>query len=76
MNLKVDDWVKISCCDHSLFHKDSKSVKVFVGKIKSIFNAFDHNGDNWIIEVKSKNGEWFLYKPNIDGGTIIKIKES
>jgi hypothetical protein len=71
MDIKDGDRVRIVCKDRSIDKNDI--MKVFEGKVVSVFNAFDKNGDNWHIEVRGPSGGWFLYKPNIDGGTIEKI---
>lgn len=68
MDIVEGDRVKITCRDRTIDR--TEATKVFEGRVISVFNAFDRNGDNWHIEVRGKCGGWFLYKPNIDGGTI------
>lgn len=68
MNISDGAFVKITCNDRTI--DNSTATKTFEGYVISTFNAFDNEGDNWLIEVRSKNGGWFLYKPRIDGGTI------
>lgn len=72
MDIKDGDMVRIVCNDRTI--NDSTATKIFTGRVVSVFNAFDSEGDNWFIEVKSGNGGWFLYKPRIDGGTIEVVK--
>lgn len=71
MDIKDGDRVRIVCKDRSI--DKNEIMKIFEGKVVSVFNALDKDGDNWHIEVRNSNGGWFLYKPNIDGGTIEKI---
>lgn len=71
MDIKDGDLVRIVCKDRTIDKSDA--VKIFEGKVISVFNALDQNGDDWHIEVRSTHGGWFLYKPRIDGGTIDKI---
>jgi hypothetical protein len=75
MNIEIGDTVKVVCWDRTLF-EDRDAEKVFIGKIKSVFNAFDNEGDNWFYEISSSTGKWFLYKPRIDGGTISIISKA
>lgn len=68
MDIRVGDTVKIICRDMTF--SDPAATKVFVGKVISLFNALNRDGsDNWQIEVRNLHS-WFLYKPQIDGGTI------
>lgn len=71
---KVGDKVKVVCNDHTIIDRKSTAQKTFIGFIKSIFNACDKNGDNWHYEITGPDG-WFLYKPNIDGGSITLLKK-
>lgn len=70
MEIKTGSFVRVTCFDRSRFDKDPNMKKVFTGFVKSAFNAFDNEGDNWFYELSNTKGEWFLYKPRIDGGTI------
>lgn len=71
MDIIEGDSVRIVCNDRTINEKTA--IKRFEGKVVSVFNALDQSGDNWQIEVKNSKGGWFLYKPNIDGGTIERI---
>jgi hypothetical protein len=75
MNLEVGDKVKVVCVDRSRFDSDPNATKVFVGTLKSIFNAFDKDGDSWHYEIAGESSGWFLYKPRIDGGTITLLQK-
>lgn len=74
MDISVGDTVEVVCIDRSRFDQDPTAKKVFHGVIISIFNALDSNGDNWEYEIKSSTGEWFLYKPSLDEGSITKLQ--
>lgn len=73
-NLSIGDIVKVECVDHAKIVQDG-IPKTITGKIESIFNAFDAQGDNWIIEIKTEC-RWFLYKPRFDGGTVTVLVKS
>jgi hypothetical protein len=72
-NISVGDLVKIECVDAANMRPNAE-LKKMTGRVISIFNALDKDGDNWIIEVRS-NTQWFLYKPKLDGGTISVLEK-
>ena len=72
MDIQEHDLVRVVCKDRTI--TKSEASKIFEGKVVSVFNALDKNGDNYIIEIRASDGSWFLYKPNIDGGTITKVE--
>lgn len=75
MDLCVGDLVRVRCKEH-MMNPALEKERVFIGTIVSLFNAFSPEGeDNWIIEIKCQPSGWFLYKPNIDLGSIEKIDE-
>jgi hypothetical protein len=73
-DLSVGDKVRVECDDVAAFKPGQ--TKVITGEIVSLFNALDVSGDSWHIEIKGPRGEWFLYKPNIDGGKITVLKKA
>lgn len=72
MEINEGDTVKVVCNDKASIEPKEK---VFKGIVQSIFNALDKDGDNWFFEIRGFKGEWFLYKPRLDGGTITVIKQ-
>lgn len=73
--VEVGDLVKVECRDWT-YIKEEDQTKVFTGKVESAFNAIGASGDSWIYEIRSKDGSWFLYKPEIDGGSIVILKKA
>lgn len=74
-NVCVGDLVEVCCVDRRVVDTSSAKQKVFKGRVVSLFNAFDKEGDNWFVEIKGEHVGWFLYKPRIDGGTITVLKK-
>lgn len=72
-HLSVGDLVRVECPDITKVVQDNVP-KVVVGRIVSLFNALDKDGDNWIIEISSAC-KWFLYKPKVDGGIITVLEK-
>lgn len=75
MDIEIGDTVKVVCNDRASI-EPTDEPKVFVGQLKSLFNACDQEGDNWIYEIKNSTGQWFLYKPRLDGGQITLIEKA
>lgn len=71
-HLEIGDTVEVICRDRASI-SEIEFVK-FVGTLKSKFNYILKDGkDNWFYEIRGPKGEWFLYKPLLDGGRITKI---
>lgn len=76
LNVCVGDTVEVRCEDKSCYTPGSD--KVFVGVVSQVFDALTDDlqeGINLEIDVKNSKGEWFRYKPLIDGGTITVLKQ-
>lgn len=71
-SLEVGDIVRVTCPDRSCF--EGQAEYKITGRVKSIFNALDNDGDSWHIEIANHN-QWFMYKPKLDGGELIVIEK-
>jgi hypothetical protein len=71
VDVKVGDKVEVRCEDRSSHFPDVE--KKFVGVVTEVFDALTKDlkeGINLEIDIHGPQGQWFRYKPLIDGGTI------
>lgn len=71
MDVQVGDTVKVTCKDYASYLPDSQ--KVFIGVVTEVFDNLTQNleeGINLRITIRGPVGQWFLYKPSIDKGTL------
>lgn len=72
--LTIGTWIRIDCEDVSSYEKGRR--KIFIGEIISLFDAIGGDaGEDWAIELRNREGHWWMYKSKIDGGTISLIKD-
>lgn len=75
MDIEVGDTIRVVYIDQASFSQQETKIE---GKVEVIFDALTSDlqpNINLFIDIRTKRGGWFRYKPAIDGGTVTIISK-